>query len=69
MQCTALHCRRLYDCLVSALDEKGEEFGDIRRVLERGMKNGAVSLMKDVSDAKKGQNDCATTSFVSWRVG
>lgn len=40
---------RNYDCLVSMLDQKGHDFGDIRRVLERGMKNGAVSLMKDVS--------------------
>lgn len=42
-------CRRLYDCLGSLLDEKGANFSDIRRVLEGGMKTGAVSLMKDVS--------------------
>lgn len=41
-------CRRLYDCLVALLDEKGAKFSDIRRILERGMKTGAVSLMKDV---------------------
>lgn len=41
--------RRLYDSLVSVLDHKGQDFTDIRRVLESGMKNGAVSLMKDVS--------------------
>eukprot|EP00752_Nemacystus_decipiens_P018709 g16773.t1 len=44
---TRLSRRRLYDCLVSVLDDKGQDFDDIRRVLERGMKNGAVSLMKD----------------------
>ena len=38
----------MYDCLVSLLDEKGAKFCDIRRVLERGMKTGAISLMKDV---------------------
>lgn len=31
------------------LDRNGQDFGDIRRVLESGMRNGAVSLMKDVS--------------------
>ncbi|CAM9355466.1 unnamed protein product [Ectocarpus fasciculatus] len=44
---TRLSRRRLYDCLVSVLDEKDHDFGGIRRVLERGMRNGAVSLMKD----------------------
>lgn len=41
--------RRLYDCLVSLMEEKGAEWSDIRGVLERGMRNGAISLMKDVS--------------------
>lgn len=45
---TRASCRRLYDCLVSLLNEKGAKFSDIRRVIERGMKTGAVSLMKDV---------------------
>ncbi|CAM9488583.1 unnamed protein product [Ectocarpus sp. 4 AP-2014] len=44
---TRLSRRRLYDCLISMLDEKDHDFDDIRQVLERGMKNGAVSLMKD----------------------
>lgn len=47
-----LQSRRLYDCLVSVLDEKGHDFGEIRRVLEKGMKNGALSLMKDVSQSQ-----------------
>ncbi|CAM9719659.1 unnamed protein product [Pylaiella littoralis] len=44
---TRLSRRRLYDCLVSVLDQRGQEFGDIRRVLESGMRNGTISLMKD----------------------
>lgn len=44
--------RRLYDCLITVLDKKDEDFGEVRRVLESGMKNGAVSLMKDVSEAE-----------------
>ena len=53
--------RRLYDCLVSVLDEKDHDFGDIRRVLERGMRNGAVSLMKDVSRGEEQQDH-----LISW---
>lgn len=45
-----IQSRRLYDCLISVLDQKGQEFGDIRLVLESGMRNGAVSLMKDVRE-------------------
>lgn len=43
--------------MISVLDEKDRDFGDIRRVLERGMKNGAVSLMKDVRRSRIGSID------------
>lgn len=41
--------RRLYDATLCLLDSKNAPRSEVRRVLERGMRHGAVSLVTDVS--------------------
>lgn len=41
--------RRIYDAIICLLDSKHAPPNETRKILERGMRSGAVSMVKDVS--------------------
>lgn len=41
--------RRIYDAIICLLDSKHAPLNETRKILERGMRSGAVSMLQDVS--------------------